>query len=200
MRFSPAKLASAEFVWGVHFVERVISKERLTALSPFVGDLFRLPFLDNSIDLVWTAHALEPNGGREVAALEELFRVSSQSVVSFEPSYEENSLEGRRRIESLGYVRGLSMAITQAGGELMASFPLRNVGNALNPTWAYVCRKAERGTRRIQGLPWACPASRLAMERRGDCFFSVSSRLAYPIIQGIPILRVGQAILASSLG
>jgi hypothetical protein len=49
-------------------------------------------------------------------------------------------------------------------------------------------------------LRQADAATRLAMETRGDCFFSVSSRLAYPIIQDSPILRVEQAILASSLG
>lgn len=34
-----------------------------------VADLFHLPFLDNSIDLVLTNHSLEPNGGREKEAL-----------------------------------------------------------------------------------------------------------------------------------
>jgi uncharacterized protein YbaR (Trm112 family) len=37
------------------------------------------------------------------------------------------------------------------------------------------------------------------MQRRADCFFSPASRLAYPIIDGIPVLRREQAVLATAL-
>jgi ubiquinone/menaquinone biosynthesis C-methylase UbiE len=30
-----------------------------------VADLFHIPFADNSVDVVYTSHSLEPNGGRE---------------------------------------------------------------------------------------------------------------------------------------
>lgn len=38
----------------------------------FVGDLFKSALEDNSIDIVYTNHLLEPNGGHEKEALEEL--------------------------------------------------------------------------------------------------------------------------------
>jgi len=35
------------------------------------------------------------------------------------------------------------------------------------------------------------------MQRRGDCYWSEASRLAYPIIGGIPVLREESAIYAT---
>ena len=40
-----------------------------TSARLFVGDLFEIPLADESIDVVYTSHSLEPNGGRELAAL-----------------------------------------------------------------------------------------------------------------------------------
>ena len=37
------------------------------------GDLFNIPFLDNSIDVVYTSHSIEPNGGNEEPILRELY-------------------------------------------------------------------------------------------------------------------------------
>ncbi len=185
---------------GEDFISRFLDKDRLAVLTPFVGDLFHLPFLDSSIDLVWTAHSLEPNGGKELEALKELFRISSDYVLLFEPSYENNTAEGKERMETLGYVTNLPQAIRSAGGELIDNIPIKNVSNVLNPTYAYICRKTNHGRSDIaQDSPWACPTTKFKMVRMADYFFSPASLLAYPVIQGIPILRKEQAILASAL-
>lgn len=73
----------------------------------FVADLFRIPFADNSIDVVYTSHSLEPNGGRERAALQECLRVARRAVVLIEPLYELANDEQRERVQSHGYVTRL---------------------------------------------------------------------------------------------
>jgi ubiquinone/menaquinone biosynthesis C-methylase UbiE len=40
------------------------------------GNIFSLPFLHNSIDIVYTSHSIEPNGGKENLLLKELYRVA----------------------------------------------------------------------------------------------------------------------------
>lgn len=184
---------------GWDFVGREIDSDMRNRLRPFVGNLFRLPFVDATMDVVWTSHALEPNGGREREALQEIFRVARNHVVLFEPSYERNSQEGRRRMDGLGYVRDLPGAIESVGGLLFDIIPLVTVSNPLNPTHAYVCKVRTSKPATLDISPWGCPSTRLPMERKGDCFFSAASRLAYPIVDGVPILRVEQAILASAL-
>jgi ubiquinone/menaquinone biosynthesis C-methylase UbiE len=39
------------------------------------GNLLNIPFADNSVDLVYTCHSIEPNGGNEEPILAELYRV-----------------------------------------------------------------------------------------------------------------------------
>gem|GEM_PF-4185934 len=42
------------------------------------GSILHLPYEDHSFDLVYTSHAIEPNGGREAEILAELYRVASR--------------------------------------------------------------------------------------------------------------------------
>jgi uncharacterized protein YbaR (Trm112 family) len=182
---------------GRQFVARNMEPTLAERLQSFVGNLFHLPFQDASVNLIWTSHALEPNGGKEEIALRELFRVAARYTVLFEPSYENNTDEGRARMERLGYIRGLPEAIARTGAELVDVIQVKSTANPFNPTYAYVCRTGVETHSRA--TPWACPETHMPMERLADCFFSKASRLAYPIIDSIPILRAENAILANAL-
>ena len=41
----------------------------------------------NSVDIIYTNHSLEPNGGREEVILKELLRVTNKYLILFEPIY-----------------------------------------------------------------------------------------------------------------
>ena len=47
----------------VLFAKQLIEKENLKNVSLCTGNLYDIPFLNNSIDLVYTNHSIEPNGG-----------------------------------------------------------------------------------------------------------------------------------------
>jgi hypothetical protein len=124
-------------------------------------------------------------------------RVARRYVVLLEPSYDNNSAEGRARMERLGYVRGLAQAAIAEGGTIIAHQMLTHVTNPLNPTELLVVRPPERSVQPASG--WACPSTGLELQRRSDCFWSPGSMLAYPILGGIPVLREEAAILATGL-
>lgn len=188
---------------GREFLRQNLDSTLREKLHPFVANLFNLPFSDHAIDIVWTSHALEPNGGREKEALSELLRVARKKLILIEPYYEKNSPQGKRRMEQLGYIRGIPDVVEELGATCNEIIPIKNISNPLNPSYAFVVSPpppththSPRDTQNSAEF-WACPATRLPMERLEDCYWSRFSMLAYPILRGIPILRPDAAILAS---
>ena len=192
-------LSLSRILWGMRYCGQFLRDEILQQLCPFAADIGNIPMQDNSMDVVWTSHALEPNYQREPVILSEIFRVAARKVVLFEPSYEANSSEGRSRMERLGYIRDLPRHIEQQGGTLSRVVRLENISNPLNPTHAYIidppkCSALNRD--RAQSV-FSCPVSKTPLELHDDCFYGEKSLLAYPIVAGIPILRKDHAIIAS---
>lgn len=183
---------------GLRFLRSQLGAEASSGIEAFAGDFFRLPFLDKAIDIVWTSHALEPNGGREHDAIAELFRVARKYLILFEPCYEENSAEGKARMDSLGYIKGLREVIARLGGTVERSWRAQYLDNPLNPTHIFIVRPPGEMRERPQS-PWACPATKTPMRKFDGYFWSEHSLLAYPILKDIPVLRVESAILASAL-
>jgi ubiquinone/menaquinone biosynthesis C-methylase UbiE/uncharacterized protein YbaR (Trm112 family) len=187
--------------WSRIAAGRDFAASRLREPTPidfFVADMTHVPLVANSVDVVVTVHALESNGGRERELLQSLMRVARRRVVLFEPNFERAGSAARARMASHGYVRGLEAAIIDAGGVLESVEPFEHLRNRLNPTFVHVIAVPEPRAR-VPGF-WACPASGEPMERRGDVYWSPRSGLAYPILDGIPVLRADSAILASAFG
>jgi SAM-dependent methyltransferase len=193
-------ISFSRLVKGREFVRKHV---KCATIRPLVADFLELPFLDKSLDILMSTHALEPNGGKEIAALTEIFRVAKQLVILFEPSYENNSPDGQRRMDALGYVKGLPQAIEKARGKIVFSRQIMNNGflnSPLNPTWAYVCVPSSVSAEDPIGdrHPLACPATKLKLEEKSGFLHCSESGLIYPIISGIPILRTRNAILATA--
>jgi hypothetical protein len=106
----------------------------------FCGDLFNIPLADGSMDVVYTSHSIEPNGGREREAIRELARVAGKWLVLLEPAHEFAPPEARARMEKHGYIRGLPEAIQAEGLELVEHRLFPVCVNPLNPTGLYVIR------------------------------------------------------------
>jgi spore coat polysaccharide biosynthesis protein SpsF (cytidylyltransferase family)/ubiquinone/menaquinone biosynthesis C-methylase UbiE len=62
---------------------------------------------NNTIDLTYTVHAIEPNGGNEEAIIKELIRVTKKKLVLIEPTYELGNKETRDNIERHHYCKGI---------------------------------------------------------------------------------------------
>ena len=182
---------------GLHY----LSEKQIQA-SLFVADLFNIPLADDSIDIVYTSHSLEPNGGREKEAIKELLRVARHAVVLIEPIYELASPEAQERMRYHGYIRGLKDVATQLGAVLtnyqLLDFTPNPLNNPLNPSGLLLLEKATTVNSTV-GISWSCPLTRTRLEDIGDLFESKETGLVYPVLRGVPMLNASNAIVASGI-
>jgi hypothetical protein len=164
----------------------------------FLADLFRIPLPDDSIDVVYTSHSIEPNVGREGDAVAELFRVAGKFLVLLEPSYESASAEGQRRMDRLGYIRGLPRILEEGGYKVVERRLTGVCANPLNPTCLTVIEKS-RSREPGAGFAFVCPISRQPLVRKSDCYWSPGSLRAYPVLGDIPCLCPANSIVATHL-
>jgi uncharacterized protein YbaR (Trm112 family) len=160
-----------------------------------VGDLLNVPFLDSSIDVVYTSHSIEPNGGSEESILRELYRVARRYLVLLEPGYELASDEARRRMERHGYCRNLKGTAEALGYQVLEHKLFPFTANPLNPTALTVIRKEADAEPPKKVL--ACPKFKTPLREVGGMLFSPEALTVYPIVGGIPCLRVENGIFAS---
>ncbi len=169
----------------------------------WASDMFHLPLASASVDVILTAHALEPNGGRELDALTELVRVARTALVLIEPIYELASSAAQSRMRHHAYVKGLAENLADLPVVIVEQRLLEVTANSLNPSGVIVALPTLSESLPA-GLPtndweWSCPVSGTPLVDYGDCFFSPSAGLAYPTLRGIPVLRPNLAIVAGSM-
>lgn len=172
------------------------------ALSLFVGALESIPLLDNSVDVVVTCHAMEPNGGREREILAELLRVARQRLILVEPAWELGSEATRARIQEHGYVKGIPETL-DALGHPASRHELWEWNERPENQGALTVVELEKGGSRGAQAPWppyASPVSGAPLEDRGDAWYSTDDGYAFPVIQRIPCLLPQYAVLATRLG
>lgn len=167
----------------------------------FVADLFDIPLADNSMDVVYSSHSLEPNGGREEAAITECLRVAREAVVLVEPAYEMASPEGQQRMLHHGYVRGLRETAERLGATVLEHRLLAYFANPLNPSGVLILAKQKsKISASADKSIWRCPLTGASMVAHDDVFYASDVGIAYPILRGLPLLRSEHAVVASLLG
>jgi ubiquinone/menaquinone biosynthesis C-methylase UbiE len=153
------------------------------------GNAIRLPFPDNSFDLVYTRHTLEQMPTIYKEALDELIRVSKRHVILFEPSYELASLSQRIKMHNSDYVRGIIRFVKNRSDVCIKKFYLmKNSANPMNHTACYKLELSEPVLGDNSSVSFVCPYSRSPLVNKSGYFFSEESSRAYPIIEGIPVL------------
>ena len=163
-----------------------------------VASILNTPYKDNSFDVVYTSHTIEPNGGNETPILSELFRITSRFLILLEPGYELADEPARNRMTRLGYCRGLVEKAEKLDMKVVKHELFPESANPLNPTAITVIEKNPGAPDRVPQL--ACPRYRSDLshyDNIGDSYYSSESMRVYPVIQNIPCLRIEDGIIAS---
>lgn len=195
----PQRAYAFDISWSRIFEALSFSKEFADIVGVHkefvVGDIFETPFANDSIDIVYTSHSLEPNGGKERELLGELFRITSKYLILFEPIYEFASDEGKKRMDHHGYIKGLKRHAEELGYSVIRYEKLSVCSNPLNPTGVLVIQKEGLDSQTENGL--RDPISKKELREYDDCYFCEESMLSYPKIRGIPCLTKQNAVLTT---
>ena len=178
----------------IAYAREWLKKQRISNVTLCTGSLFNIPFADNAIDIVYTSHSIESNGGNEEPILKELYRVARRFLVLLEPGYELSNSESRKRMELHGYCKNLKKISEGLGFKIIEHklFPF-NI-NPNNPTALTIVEKKRPAT---SNHILACPRYKTPLELTGEVLYSPAALTVYPIIGGIPCLRVENGIIAS---
>ena len=163
-------------------------------LTLFTSNLFNIPFPDSSIDIVYTSHSIEPNGGFEKKALMELYRIAKNYIVLLEPDYENGSQQAKERMEKHGYVKNLAQNAKELGYEVIMDRSFEVFFNSLNPTRLTIIKKNSVNSNNPEFI---CPISKTRLVKLNGNWYSKEAGLLYPEIDGVPCLIEQQAILAT---
>jgi len=185
----------------ISFAKKWIEEKKVENVNICIGNLFDIPFLDSSIDVVYTYHSIEPNGGNEETILKELYRVTKKYLILFEPDYEGTTKENKARMDSFVYCKDLKKTALKLGYNIVSEKKFINNLNANNPTLVTIIKKnTENQAQEIKDI-YACPKYKtpLKLYKKSQAYYSEKSLLMYPIIDDIPCLRIENGILASKL-
>ena len=174
LKFKNIKLYGFDISWSrLYVAKNYLAKKNVTA-NLFVANLFNIPLADDSIDIVYTSHSLEPNGGKEKEAIAECLRVSKKALILFEPIYELATSEAKKRMTHHGYVKQLKETALKLGASVEYFELLKKCGNKLNPSGVIVLTKSNKKINHIQKL--ICPITKTELVNYGSfCFYSFFS-------------------------
>lgn len=193
----PDTILGFDLSWSrIKYANAYMNSKQIPNFLLFTGDLFNAPIVDNSIDIVYTSHSIEPNGGKEKEALLELYRITKKYLVLLEPSYEFANEEGKARMLKHGYVKGLYDLAISLKMNVIENRLFDICSNPLNPTGLIIIEKQNNSYEENEQI-LACPITKTKLTRYHDAYYSTESMLAYPVISNIPCLLPTNAIIAT---
>lgn len=196
LKVKPSAVGGFDISWSrIKYAQKFLGYKKLNNAFLFTGDLFHIPIADNSVDIVYTSHSIEPNGGQEKELLQELFRISNRYLILLEPAYELGSEQAKQRMDSHGYVKGLKKIAEDLGYNVIEHRLFDVILNDLNPTGLMIIEKNK--STYSNSFKLACPITKLELNKKQDAYFCNESLMSYPVIGGIPCLLSDNGIITS---
>jgi ubiquinone/menaquinone biosynthesis C-methylase UbiE len=165
--------------------------------SLFCSNMNNIGLVDNCVDIVFSNHGIEPNGGQEEKILKEMLRVSNKYVFLFEPIYELNSKKNRIRMDKFGYVKKLYNTCKKLDCSII-KYELLNSNHSRksNLTGVIILKKKYS---KIKKTKFKCLLTNCQLQKKNDFFYNKNPGILYPIVNSIPLLLDKSAVMCSRI-
>lgn len=170
-----------------------LKEQGISNVSLGVADMFKLPFEDNSFDIVYTSHCIEPNTDRAKEAINELYRVTNKWLILIEPTFDLGNKETRKHMIEHAYCKDLIDVINDMKLNVI-EHKLFELGTYNNQAAITIIEKELENQSNVN---WCCPVCKEELIESDGNYFCKECSLIFPIIKEIPCLTVNSAILGS---
>ena len=157
----------------------------------FTIDNFRIPLPDNSIDVIITCHAIEPNRKNMKNIIKELFRVSRFGLCLMEPHYEIANIQQKKRMDYYKYIKGIPKFLKKQNYDhkiIKKEFHI----NPKNPSSIFIIKK--NSSKNHQKFHFLDPISGKNLKKLKNFYYSEDSSRLYPVFDGITIFSNNSGI------
>ncbi len=156
-------------------------------LVPFISTMSEIPLPSNSIDIVMTNHSIEPNNGNESKIINELFRVTKNVLIMFEPLFDYGSPEIQKRMLEHNYAKNIYKHVKKLNGYIKTE-SINNSINKLNPTYFHVITK--KSVNQKTKIKFTSPGTDYRLNKKNSWYHSKDFNLMFPIFEDLPILKL----------
>ncbi len=129
-------------VFAIDISQKRLNMARENCLSATLWKcgMENITLLDNSVDLVYTVHAIEPNSSFAVTRIiRELYRITRKRLVLIEPDYEGGNQATKDNIDKHQYVKGIAAKLKHL--EIPFKYTFLAIGKSDNQNAMYVIDK-----------------------------------------------------------
>jgi ubiquinone/menaquinone biosynthesis C-methylase UbiE len=187
--------------WGFDIsMSRLLYSKKYLEEQDFEVDLFcaemsNIPFMDDTLECVYTFHSLEPNAGREKSILTELLRITQKYLILIEPDYDRYSKEQKYRMDQHGYCKNIRQHLQELNAKITHDEPWELDSYNLNKASLIIIEKNTPKTQ--ENHSYVSPISFQPLSRVAEGYFCQEDGFLFPSIQNIPNFIKKNAILVS---
>ena len=160
-----------------------------------VGDMFNIPYDNDSFDIVYTSHAIESNTNKSLDALNELYRVTKKYLILVEPDYKLGNKETREWMRKHKYIVDLYDNIISLGYKVI-KHELFKYGSFTNQSSIIIIEK-ENQQDEVKSTQFYCPCCKqdYLSKTKEKSYYCIGCKKIFPIISDVPILLKEKGIL-----
>lgn len=175
------------------YAKKFLKRNKVNA-SLFNANLDSIPLDNNSIDIVYSSHSIEPNRGKEKTIIEEMLRVSKKYIFLFEPIYELNPKKNRKRMEKFNYIKNLKKTCEKLDCKIL-KYELLNFSEQNHNLTGVIILEKKNIKRRSNSKHFTCPITKNKLDFQDNYLINKKFGIIYPIIKEIPVLTPSKYIL-----